>query len=64
MHDFVNDLAQFASGEFCCKYEDGKLHEILEKKRVRIYSTSGILNNFSILFSCHLITIKNYLNII
>ncbi|GMY22579.1 putative disease resistance RPP13-like protein 1 isoform X1 [Fagus crenata] len=28
MHDLVNDLAQYASGEFCSKFEDGKVHVI------------------------------------
>ncbi|KAK7817077.1 putative disease resistance rpp13-like protein 1, partial [Quercus suber] len=33
MHDLINDLAQFASGEFCSKFENGKLHGISEKAR-------------------------------
>ena len=33
MHDLINDLAQFASGEFCFKFEHGKPHKILGKAR-------------------------------
>lgn len=33
MHDLINDLTPFASGEFCCKFEHGKAHKILGKVR-------------------------------
>ena len=33
MHDLVNDLAQFTSGEFYCKFEDGRLCSRVEKAR-------------------------------
>ena len=33
MHDLVNDLAQFASGEFSCKFENGMHHGVSKKAR-------------------------------
>ncbi|KAM3733832.1 hypothetical protein ACB098_11G167900 [Castanea mollissima] len=42
MHDLINDLAQFASGEFCCKFEDGKLNEISEKARYFAWSINRL----------------------
>ena len=42
MPDLVNDLTQFASGEFCCKFEDGKLHGMSEKSRHFALSTKGL----------------------
>lgn len=33
MRDLINDLSQFASGEFCCKFEHGKPHKIVGKVR-------------------------------
>ncbi|CAH2053710.1 unnamed protein product [Thlaspi arvense] len=37
MHDFVNELSQFASGEFSSKFEDGCKHEISGKTRYLSY---------------------------
>ena len=42
MPDLVNDLTQFASGEFCCKFEDGKLHGMSEKSHHFALSTKGL----------------------
>nr|POF27470.1 putative disease resistance rpp13-like protein 1 [Quercus suber] len=44
MRDLVNDLAQFPSGEFCCKFEDGKLHVISEKGRHFALSTNHLVD--------------------
>ncbi|XP_030966143.1 putative disease resistance protein At3g14460 isoform X2 [Quercus lobata] len=33
MHDLINDLATFISGEFCFRLEDNELNEITEKTR-------------------------------
>ena len=33
MHDLINDLAQLASEEFCCKFENGMTHANWEKAR-------------------------------
>lgn len=38
MHDLINDLAQFASGQFCVKFEDGKPQGIPEKARHSAWS--------------------------
>ena len=40
MHDFINDLAQLISGEFCIRLESGEADEILEKARHLSYFRS------------------------
>ncbi|XP_050283514.1 putative disease resistance RPP13-like protein 1 [Quercus robur] len=42
MHDLVNDLAQFASGEFCFKFEDGKPRGFPEKARHLAWLMNGL----------------------
>ena len=42
MYDLVNDLAQFASGEFCFKFEDGKPRGIPEKARHFAWLMNGL----------------------
>lgn len=40
MHDLVNDLAQYMSGEFCCKFDHGKLCGVSKKTRHLAFFTS------------------------
>lgn len=40
MHDFINDLAQLISGEFCIQLESGEADQILEKARHLSYFRS------------------------
>lgn len=40
MHDFINDLAQLISGEFCIRLESSEADEILEKARHLSYFRS------------------------
>ena len=53
MPDLVNDLTQFASGEFCCEFEDGKLHGMSEKSRHFALSTNRLESSMALRNSLH-----------